>query len=47
MEFDHWRFNLRMSNTEPVVRLNLETRADTQLLQQKQKEVLALLETEG
>ena len=47
MEFDHWRFNLRMSNTEPVVRLNLETRADTQLLQQKQKEVLALLEAEG
>ena len=47
MEFDHWRFNLRMSNTEPVIRLNLETRADTQLLQQKQKEVLALLETEG
>ena len=47
MEFDHWRFNLRMSNTEPVVRLNLETRADTQLLQQKQKEVLSLLETEG
>ncbi len=46
MEFDDWRFNLRMSNTEPVVRLNLETRADTQLLQQKQHEVLALLESQ-
>ena len=26
MEFDDWRFNLRMSNTEPVVRLNVESR---------------------
>ena len=27
-EFADWRFNIRMSNTEPVVRLNVETRAD-------------------
>ena len=46
MVFEHWRFNLRMSNTEPVVRLNLETRADKRLLQQKQQEVLALLESD-
>lgn len=26
--FDDWRFNLRMSNTEPLVRLNVETRGD-------------------
>ena len=44
MEFTNWRFNLRMSNTEPVVRLNVETRADALLLKQKELEILALLE---
>ena len=34
-EFPQWRFNLRMSNTEPVVRLNVESRADTALMQAK------------
>lgn len=32
-EFPQWRFNLRMSNTEPVVRLNVEARADVALMQ--------------
>ena len=44
MEFADWRFNLRMSNTEPLVRLNLETRADTLLLARREKELLAILE---
>ncbi len=44
MEFPEWRFNLRMSNTEPVVRLNLETRGDSELLAQCQSELLALLD---
>ena len=44
MEFSAWRFNLRMSNTEPVVRLNLETRGDRELLAQREAELLALLE---
>ncbi len=35
MEFADWRFNLRSSNTEPVVRLNVETRANPDLLQQR------------
>lgn len=43
LEFDQWRFNLRMSNTEPVVRLNVESRADVKLVQEKTAEVLALL----
>lgn len=43
VEFDNWRFNLRSSNTEPVVRLNLETRGDKALMQQKTDEILALL----
>ncbi len=28
VEFDNWRFNLRGSNTEPLVRLNVESRGD-------------------
>ena len=44
-EFAEWRFNIRMSNTEPVVRLNVETRADQGLLEKKTKEVLAILES--
>ncbi len=43
MEFDTWRFNLRSSNTEPVVRLNVESKADEALMQAKTKQVLALL----
>lgn len=34
-EFPQWRFNLRMSNTEPVVRLNVEARGDVALMQAK------------
>ncbi len=44
MEFADWRFNLRMSNTEPLVRLNLETRADVSLLKLREKELLNVLE---
>jgi len=43
LEFDNWRFNLRMSNTEPVVRLNVESRNDQLLVEQKTTEVLTLL----
>ncbi|MDE0679747.1 MAG: phosphomannomutase [Gammaproteobacteria bacterium] len=35
VDFPDWRFNLRPSNTEPLLRLNLETRADPQLLTEK------------
>jgi len=45
MEFPQWRFNLRMSNTEPVVRLNLETRGDRSLMIQREADLLALLES--
>ena len=43
MEFADWRFNLRSSNTEPVVRLNLETRGDTALLAARTAELTALI----
>lgn len=43
IEYPNWRFNLRSSNTEPVVRLNLETKGDKALMDAKTKEILALL----
>jgi len=45
VEYADWRFNLRPSNTEPVVRLNVETRRNLPLLQKKTDELLALLGT--
>jgi phosphomannomutase len=43
VEFEEWRFNLRMSNTEPLIRLNVESRGDEELMRRKTEEVLALL----
>ncbi|MEP1449217.1 MAG: phosphomannomutase CpsG [Paraglaciecola sp.] len=43
LEFGTWRFNLRKSNTEPVVRLNVESRGDIALMEEKTTELLALL----
>lgn len=42
-EFDQWRFNLRMSNTEPMVRLNVESRGDAALMQARTAELLELI----
>ncbi|RVU83419.1 phosphomannomutase CpsG [Leucothrix sargassi] len=42
-EFETWRFNLRSSNTEPVVRLNLETRGDVALMNRKLAELEVFL----
>jgi phosphomannomutase len=44
MEFSDWRFNLRGSNTEPLVRLNVETRANEALMREKTAEVLKLVD---
>ena len=41
VEFEDWRFNLRKSNTEPVIRLNVETRQNEELMQKKTSELLA------
>lgn len=43
--FKDWRLSLRSSNTEPLLRLNIETRADRALLQQKITEVSTLITT--
>jgi len=45
MEFADWRFNLRMSNTEQVVRLNVESRGDQRLMEEKTAALLKLLDT--
>lgn len=46
MEFGDWRFNLRASNTEPLLRLNVETREDSALLEQKTSELANLIKAE-
>ena len=46
LDFGDWRFNLRMSNTEPLVRLNVETRNDD-LMKSKTEEILNLIEDLG
>jgi phosphomannomutase len=44
MEYDNWHFNVRASNTEPLVRLNLE--ADSKkLMEEKRDEVLAVIKS--
>ncbi len=45
MEFAQWRLNLRSSNTEPLVRLNVEARGSEALMREKTAEVLRLMES--
>jgi phosphomannomutase len=43
LEYEDWRFNLRSSNTEPVVRLNVESKSNIALMKQKTKDILDIL----
>ncbi len=43
VEFADWRFNLRASNTEPLLRLNVESRGDEELMQRRTTELLELM----
>ncbi len=43
IEYPNWRFNLRGSNTEPVIRLNVETRGDAELMKAKTVELLSII----
>ena len=45
MEFTDWRFNLRSSNTEPLLRLNIETKADTAAVAQHVTEIEELIDS--
>lgn len=46
VEYENWRFNVRASNTEPVIRLNVESRGDAELVQMMKGRILELL-TDG
>jgi phosphomannomutase len=43
VEFADWRFNLRSSNTEPLLRLNVESRGDVGVMRARTDELLELL----
>ncbi len=44
LAFADWRMNLRSSNTEPVIRLNVESRGNPALMQQRTDEILKVLD---
>ena len=46
VEFEDWWFNCRASNTEPLLRLNLEART-VEMMEEKRDEVLGLIRQEG
>jgi phosphomannomutase len=43
VEYPKWRFNLRMSNTEPIIRLNVESRGNIKLMEEKTDELLKVI----
>lgn len=43
VEYSNWRFNIRMSNTEPIVRLNVESKGDINLMKEKTGELLKII----
>lgn len=43
VDYPDWRFNVRMSNTEPLIRLNVESKGDEKLMQQKTEELLKFI----
>jgi phosphomannomutase len=47
MEFAEWRLNLRSSNTEPLIRLNVESRGSENLMREKTAEILQCLQELG
>ncbi len=46
-EYADWRFNLRSSNTEPLIRLNVEARGSSDLMRAKTHELLDVLKSHG
>jgi phosphomannomutase/phosphomannomutase/phosphoglucomutase len=45
VEFPTWRFNLRGSNTEPLLRLNVEARGDAALMAARTEEIAGLIKS--
>ena len=46
LEFSDWRFNVRASNTEPLLRLNVETKNNIDLMRARTKELLVVIESQ-
>lgn len=46
LEFPEWRFNLRASNTEPLLRLNVEAKSDPELVQKKVNEIEGIIKAQ-
>lgn len=46
LEFGDWRFNLRASNTEPLLRLNIESRGKPELIAAKLSEISAIIQSD-
>jgi phosphomannomutase len=44
IEYEEWRFNVRISNTEPLLRLNVESRGNVRLMKEKAKELLQFID---
>jgi phosphomannomutase len=47
LDFADWRFNIRSSNTEPLLRLNVESRGDISLMEEKRDLLLGLIKQYG
>ena len=45
IDYPDWHFNVRPSNTEPLLRLNLESLVSAEHMEEKRDEVLALIRT--
>ncbi|MEJ2616087.1 MAG: hypothetical protein P8Z35_14100 [Ignavibacteriaceae bacterium] len=43
VSYDSWRFNVRLSNTEPIIRLNVESKGDVELMKEKTEELLKVI----
>ena len=43
--YDDWHFNVRPSNTEPLLRLNLESTVSREDMERRRDELLALIRT--
>ena len=43
IDYDEWHFNVRPSNTEPLLRLNLESLVSQEDMEQRRDEILGLI----
>jgi phosphomannomutase len=43
VSYDSWRFNVRLSNTEPIIRLNVESKGNVELMKEKTEELLKII----